>query len=778
VREAADTATADRLIAEGNRAEQQGRLREACELYRAAVGAAPGYASAHLNLGIGLEALGDADAAIRSYESALGSDPRNAYAFYNLGKLLYTRGEIDRAGQLLARALENKPEFPEASVVLADICDSRGDHAAAAAHLEAALRQRPDYAGAAYNHALVLGKLGRMAESEAALRRAVALDPGNVEAARLLGDLLSERGEGPEAELRYRAALQLAPDRLDVLFSLAGLLAARARLQEAAALYQRALELKPDFPRALSNLGGVFQMQGRIADAVACHEKAIALDPGIAEAHYNLGNLFRDQGRARESLDSYRKAISLRPGFAEARWALAMAQIPVVYEDDRQPKQCRDAFAAELGKLESWFAGLGPSSGAGAVGVAQPFYLAYQEEDNRDLLRRYGELCVRLMRGWFEAQKLALPARKRGEGALRVGVVSQYFHSHPVWSAIVKGWFRHLHPERFRLHAFYLGVVEDAETEFARSRAAHFEQGARGLRQWAEAIIAQRPDVLVYPEIGMDPTALKLASLRLAPVQVTSWGHPETSGLPTIDCFLSAEGLEPQGAQAHYTERLVTLPRLGCCYEPLRVAPVAPDLARLGIDAAKPVIVCAGVPFKYAPQHDWILAEIAKRTGACRFVFFVHRVADTSGALRRRLGTAFARQGLDLDRFAVFLPWQDAASFHGLMTCADAYLDTIGFSGFNTAMQALECGLPIVAWEGRFLRGRLASGILRAIGLDELVAASAEAYIELAVRLCRDAQYREDIRERIALRRGRLYEDVDAIRGMESFLESAARSAD
>jgi len=517
-------------------------------------------------------------------------------------------------------------------------------------------------------------------------------------------------------------------------------------------------------------------MQGRIADAVACYEKAIALDPGIAEAHYNLGNLLRDQGRARESLDSYRKAISLRPGFAEARWALAMAQIPVVYEDDRQPKKCRDAFAAELGKLESWFAEPDSASGAGAVGVAQPFYLAYQEEDNRDLLKQYGELCVRLMRGWFEAQKLALPARKRGDAALRVGVVSQYFHSHPVWSAIVKGWFRHLHPERFRLHAFYLGVVEDAETEFARSRAAHFEQGARGLRQWAEAIIGQRPDVLVYPEIGMDPTALKLASLRLAPVQVTSWGHPETSGLPTIDCFLSAEGLEPQGAQAHYTERLVTLPRLGCCYEPLRVAPVAPDLARLGIDAAKPVIVCAGVPFKYAPQHDWILAEIAKRTGACRFVFFVHRVADTSGTLRRRLGAAFARQGLDLDRFAVFLPWQEAASFHGLMACADAYLDTIGFSGFNTAMQALECGLPVVAWEGRFLRGRLASGILRAIGLDELVAASAEAYVELAVRLCRDAQYREDIRERIALRRGHLYEDVDVIRGMERFLESAARS--
>jgi protein O-GlcNAc transferase len=692
--------------------------------------------------------LGDADAAVRSYESALEGDPRNAYALYNLGKLLYTRGEVDRAGQLLRRALDAKPDFPEASVVLADVCDSRGDHAAAAALLESALRQRPDYAGAAHNLALVLGKLG---------------------------DRLSERGEAREAEVRYRAALKLTPDRVDVLFSLAALLASQGGLAEAAAFYQRGLELKPDVPRALCNLGGVFQMQGRIPDAVACYQKAIALDAGIPEAHYNLGNIFRDQGRAKESLDSYRAALSLRPGFAEARWALAMGQIPVVYEDDRQPKRCREAFAAELERLERWFAGPNAAQGHVAVGVAQPFYLAYQEEDNRDLLRRYGELCVRLMREWSTAQKLPSPRPKRGDGAVRVGVVSQYFHSHPVWSAIVKGWFRHLNPERFRLHAFYLGVTEDEETRFARSRAAHFEQGARGLRQWAEAILGQGLDALIYPEIGMDPTALKLASLRLAPVQMTSWGHPETSGLPTMDYFLSAQSLEPRGAEEHYTERLVSLPRLGCCYEPLRVTPVALDLARLGIDGEGPVIVCAGVPFKYAPRHDRVLAEIAKALGVCRFVFFVHRVADTSGTLRARLGAAFARHGLDLDRFAVFLPWQDPASFYALLTRADVFLDTIGFSGFNTAMQALECGLPVVAWEGRFLRGRLASGILRTIGLDELVADGAEAYVELAVRLCRDTQYREAIREQIALRRARLYEDVDVIRDMERFLGSAAR---
>ena len=60
---------ANRLIARGNEAEKDGKLREACELYRKALKAAPGYAKAHLNLGIGLEAAGDIDGAKASCKS-------------------------------------------------------------------------------------------------------------------------------------------------------------------------------------------------------------------------------------------------------------------------------------------------------------------------------------------------------------------------------------------------------------------------------------------------------------------------------------------------------------------------------------------------------------------------------------------------------------------------------------------------------------------------------------------------------------------------------------
>jgi predicted O-linked N-acetylglucosamine transferase (SPINDLY family) len=295
-------------------------------------------------------------------------------------------------------------------------------------------------------------------------------------------------------------------------------------------------------------------------------------------------------------------------------------------------------------------------------------------------------------------------------------------------------------------------------------------QGAGGLQQWAEAIAAAAPDVLIYPEIGMDPMTVKLASLRLAPLQAASWGHPETTGLPTIDCFLSAQDLEPEGAQARYSEKLVALPNLGCSVKPSSAPPQAADLARLGLDHGAPLLVCPGTPFKYAPEHDAVLTAIARELGACQFVFFTHWARALSEKLQQRLAGAFTHAGLDPSRHLRLLPWLSPPEFHALMRRADLCLDTLGFSGFNTALQALECTLPMVTREGRFLRGRLASGILRRIGLHELVARDEQAYVEAAVGLARDPARRQALRQRIGTQLHVLYADRAPTRALEEFL--------
>lgn len=726
---------AEQLLAEGNRVERLGRMDEARDHYRAAAVAVPTYAAAHLNLGIALEALGDVETAIRSYEAALAIEPGHAYANYNLGRMLAGRGDLQRAERLLRAALASKPDFPEAQVVLSSVYESAGDAHAAVASLEAALALRPDYAGALRNYGMLLDRLGRASEAEPVLKRAIAADPADAQACYRLGKLLSDRG---------------APD-------------------EAARYLERALETKPDFADAHLGLGNVLANTGRLEEAANRYRRALELDPRVADARVNLGNVLKDQGLRREALECYEAAIALSPESPEARWVRLMCLIPAIRESGEDLPAMRGQFAAGLKELERWFDPQRAATGHKAVGVAQPFWLAYQEQDNRELLQRYGRLCALLMGHW-QAQPAALAKTSREPGPIRVGVVSQFFRNHSVWNAIFKGWFQQLDRERFALAAFCLGAGEDRETRYARSRATRFVQGAGGLRQWVDAIAASNPDVLIYPEIGMDPISLKLASMRLAPVQAASWGHPETTGLPTIDCYLSAADLEPANAQAYYTERLVVLPNLGCYLQPETVVPAPPDLGSLGIEPDAPLLICPGTPFKYAPEHDRVLVEIARRLGRCRMVFFDYRTRTLSTALRTRLASAFAGGGLDFERYVRFVPWQTREGFFGLLGRADVFLDSIGFSGFNTALQAVQCGLPVVTLEGRFLRGRLASGILKRIGLQDLVVHDEEAYIALAVRLAQDPAYRGAVRRRIEAGRQVLFEDTAPIRALEDFL--------
>jgi predicted O-linked N-acetylglucosamine transferase (SPINDLY family) len=194
----------------------------------------------------------------------------------------------------------------------------------------------------------------------------------------------------------------------------------------------------------------------------------------------------------------------------------------------------------------------------------------------------------------------------------------------------------------------------------------------------------------------------------------------------------------------------------------------------LGVDLSVPILICPGTLFKYAPLYDRVFVEIAKRLGKCKFMFFVQQKWQAS-LFNERLRRRFDTEDLDFDEFVLFAPWLTREEFCGLMQRAHVFLETIGFSGFNTAMQAVDCALPIVTREGRFLRGRLASGILKRIGMPELVVSTEEEYVRLVVRLVEDKEYREKVRKQIRNGREILYDDLEPVRALESFLTDMCR---
>ena len=341
-------------------------------------------------------------------------------------------------------------------------------------------------------------------------------------------------------------------------------------------------------------------------------------------------------------------------------------------------------------------------------------------------------------------------------------------------SKLFGGWLRHLDRDRFEVFGYHLGSGEDAMSADLASHCATFR---RGSPDWARVITDDRLDVLIYPEIGMHPSAVRLASQRLAPVQCVAWGHPVTTGLPTIDYFLSSALMEPEDGERHYTETLVRLPNLSIHYQPPDPATGTLTRARLGLGPETIVYLCCQSLFKYHPGDDGLLPAIARAVPAARFLFIGDPRTDPNARrLANRLSATFRSAGLDPDRHLGFTPPVAPAEFPALLRGADVYLDSARWSGGNTTLEAMAAGLPIVTLPGSLMRGRHSAAILLAAGADAWIAWSPDQYVALASSLA-DPTRRAQARETILAGRTRVFADMAPVRALEDFMANAAAAA-
>jgi predicted O-linked N-acetylglucosamine transferase (SPINDLY family) len=535
----------------------------------------------------------------------------------------------------------------------------------------------------------------------------------------------------------------------------------------------KAVAMQPQSSAARSVLAAALLEKGQTAAAIAAYREAVALPGPSTQTLCAFGNALMRSGLCVEARKALQQAIDIDGNNASARWALAMAWCEPIFASAAEIAPARAAFEQSLADLRTWYQAARRPDAFSAVGSNQPFFLAYQPFNNRGLLTDYGSLCVE----WMASVPVRKPvAAKTKDRRIRVGFVSAHIRDHSVWNAVTKGWALNLDKARFETQLFQLDHTSDLETDLAKQQATTFVDQPNSLQSWIAAITAANPDVLIYPEIGMDALTAQLASLRLAPVQAAAWGHPETSGLPTMDLYLSAEEMEPADASGNYSEHLVRLPGLGVSVEPL--APVVPklDLRELGLPSDEPLLLCPGAPFKYSPLHDAVWARIAAGLHAGSggwLVFFRSRSESMDTLLEQRLRGAFEREAVDFDAHVCLIPTLSRPKFFALMQRSALLLDTLGFSGFNTALQAVECALPVLAREGPFLRSRLASAIMRKLELSELVATTDDEFAAKAVRLAGDAPARELLGRQIESRRRILFGDQEPVRALERTLSDA-----
>lgn len=772
------TATAA-LFQEATVHHRAGRWREAEASYRRVLAIAPRFAECHYGLGMLAAQFGRNDTALLHLKRAAKISPKETLYHVTLARLLGDVGQLREAASSYRAALRLRPNEARLHARLGDILTALEQFEEAAAHYGEAVRLQPHFAEAHNNLGNALHRLGRQEAAAAACREAARLNPASAPAHNNLGNALRGLNRCEEAENCYRKALRLRPELAQVHRNLGDTLALLGRLEEAVVCYRQSVRLQPDDAGLHKALADVLINMNRLVEAETCYGEAVRLAPDFAEAWNHRGLVLTTLGRSQEAERCYGEALRLRPDFMVARLNRAIARLPIVYRSEAEVEQRRRDYAREL-EAACRIEATAPVPGTvEATGSCSPFFLAYQGRCDRELQAMYGGLVARVMASlypdWASPPDVAPP--QPGE-VIRVGILSGYFYSHSNWKIPIKGWLEGLDKNRFQLFGYYIGCYQDNATARARSLCHRFVQGLPSLERWAQAIRCDRLHVLLIPGIGVGPddVTVRLAALRLAPVQATSWGHPDTSGLPTIDHYLSSELMEPPGADAHYTERLVRLPNLSISYEPPVRTPEAVSRAELGVSETAVLYWCCQSLFKYLPRHDWVFARIASAVPDARFLFIRYPHDGVTAVFRERLIRAFAKAGLDAERYCRFLAPMSMTRFAGVSQIADVFLDSVEWSGCNSTLEALAWDLPVVTMAGALMRGRHSAAILTMLGMPELIADCPERFVELATELGRDGTRRRALRTRIARDKHKLYADRACIEGLARYLDDAAHA--
>jgi len=359
-------------------------------------------------------------------------------------------------------------------------------------------------------------------------------------------------------------------------------------------------------------------------------------------------------------------------------------------------------------------------------------------------------------------------------GRIRLGYLSSCMHGHTI-GVFLLGWLEKLDRRRFELFCYHVGDRTDALTESIRSASDHFFHFPGQVVPAADRIDADRLHILVHTDIGMHPVTLQLAALRLAPVQCKGWGHPVTTGLPTIDYYLSSDLMEPAQAERHYSEKLIRLPNLALNYTPPALPSAPRTRPQLGIPERAVVYLSTQSLFKYLPQHDDIYPRIAAQVPGALFVFLAHGEKQVTDLFAERLAAAFAFR--DLAPRCIFLPRLNHADFLCLNMAADVLLDTLEWSGGKTSLEAIACDLPVVTLPGSFMRGRHTYAFLTRMGLRQNIAGDKDDYIRIAAGLGNDPELRAQVKDFIKSHKHLLFNDTRVNEALEAFYMDVCRPA-
>ena len=594
----------------------------------------------------------------------------------------------------------------------------------------------------------------------------IKINPNYKETQNNLGNIFNELGQYEEAEHCYKKAIDIDENFVDANYNYGNFLEKIGKNKDALLYYKKTIELDPGYIKAHYNLGNVYEKLRELEKAISSYKKVIQINPDFILAYIGLGILYRGAGEIKKAIIYFEKAIEIDPKNLNAHW-LNMNSFPIVYEKTEELNLYRKRFEENIKKIDKLIDNnrkYTKNEILEAVQSSTNFYLTYQGKDDLYLQKNYAQLLERLTNIVYPELNVEINNSKSKN--IRIGFVSSNLIFHSITKTF-KSWVLNLDEKLFSSYVYYVGNKFDEATNQIKKIANNFFNHTH-IDQLINRISSDKLDALIYFDIGMNPKIQILGSLRLAPIQCVTWGHPTTSGLKNIDYFFSSELIEFKNSQKQYSEKLITLPGIGTNYEP----PALLNTKSSNFTKANKVIFLSYHSlFKIVPGDDHIFFDILKDVPNCQFWFFESTETKATSIFKSRLLKLCEKAGIVFNKYFFFIPRCSYQEFLCFIAQADIVLDSLSFSGFNTAIEALNLNKPVITLPGILMKQRLAYSVLKTISVYETIADSKKNYVDISIKLARDNEFRSLVIKKINSNKSKIFNNDKSIRFIEDFFK-------
>ena len=613
-------------------------------------------------------------------------------------------------------------------------------------------------------------QVGNYKTAEKEIIPLIEKSPDSLSLLNLFGGILVAQKKYERAVECLKKAIKINPNVSESYYNLGFIFGELKKYDESVKNYNLAIKIKPNYIKAFNNLGTIFKIQNRFQESINMFTKIIGIDINFEDAYKNLALIYCDIGKMNEAQKCFEKLLKLKPNNDIYKINNYLLLKPI-YKSLKEIDFYRENFNNNLNQLKKIKY---KTEQPGSEIEINFFYLAYHNKNNLELMKKLSKIFREIIPSInYTSNNIS---KDKGKKRIKIAFISEYFTDHTI-SKLFKGFIKNINRNKFEVIIFR--TINDDKSIIKKEVEESVEKTINlkdKISEQQKQIENENLDIIFYPDIGMSGKTYFLSHSRIAPVQIMSWGHPETTGISTIDYFLSSKLFEPDN-EKKYSETLIRLSQFPLYYEPPKNIKLEKKRKDFNLPDKANLYGCPQSLFKIHPDFDEILKEILLNDPNGYLVLI-------GGGGKEKfwsniLNTRWAKISPTFKERTIFLNRMNLSDFVSLCDCVDVLLDPIYFGGGNSFLESMIVGTPTITMPGEYLKSNITAGAYKQMRiLNPPIVKNSQEYVNLAISLANDKKKNQILREEFKNNANKyLFNNKKVLNEFEKFLEDAHGAA-